>query len=287
MTVADRAPLSLIKKVEDTAGFGQIDRVGHLLLGGIQELLSTASGHSLTIKPGSVNVASYTEWRIAQNPHGLLLRYRITAQNGQMLVHFPGVMVSQIVDLAYGGQGHVTLRTHFTPAEHRFVKRIAEQLVPFIHAAWGGAPPVMPSLANVELDLLNSHWPKAHDRIYLQSALVEGDRVKPATISWMISADTAKAIPSESNGDAESLDPVWRDRMKAAAMAVRMPVRSVLTRCELPVTRLLHLAVGDVIPIFLPSTVPLTVAGRIFAHASLGEASGRAALCIETIEKGI
>jgi flagellar motor switch protein FliM len=287
MTRADVTPTSLFKEPGESVGSEQIESVGARLARGLQELLCAASGRALAIKPGSVNAASYTEWRIAQNPHGMLLRYRITAQNAQILINVPGTLISQIVDLAYGGNGLHVVRPHFTPAETRFVQRIAEQLVPIIRSAWDVAPSITPSLVSVETDLLNAHWPKAHDRILLHSFLVDGEPVKPASISWMIASETAKAIPSGSTGsETIASDPVWRQRMTASAMAVRMPARSVLTQCEMPLTKLLHLAPGDVIPIFLPSAIPLIVAGRTFARGSMGEANGRAALRIETIEKG-
>lgn len=287
MTAAEILPVSLFKATDDDGGCTEIEVVGDRLAHGLQELLTASSGHAFAVQPGSVNAASYAEWRIAQNPYGMLLRYRLTAQNGQMLVHIPGVLLSQIVDLAYGGNGNLVLRSAFTPAETRFTERFAEGLLPAIRAAWKDAPSVMPSLVGIEPDLLNANWAKAQDRILTNNLSVEGNGIKLAMVCWIMSVDTAKAAPTAQAGsEPTSPDPIWRQRMRASAMAVRMPARSVLTRCELPLTRLLHLSPGDVIPIFLPTAVPLTVAGRTFAHGSIGEANGRAALCIETMEKG-
>jgi flagellar motor switch protein FliM len=284
---AEIIPVSLLKASDDDGGFAEIEVVGERIARGVQELLTASSGHIFSVKPGSVNAASYAEWRIAQNPYGMLFRYRLTAQNGQMLVHIPGILLSQIVDLAYGGSGNPAVRSAFTPAEMRFAKRIAEALIPAIRTAWNGPPSVMPSLENIEPDLLNARWAKSQDRILTNSVSVEADGITPATICWIISVDTAKAAPTTGTGSEPTApDPVWSQRMKASAMGVRLPARSVLTRCELPLTRLLHLSPGDVIPIFLPSTIPLTVAGRAFAHGSIGEANGRAAIRIETMEKG-
>ncbi|MBC6436508.1 hypothetical protein FM036_47570 [Nostoc sp. HG1] len=287
MIAADIQTLSLLKTSDDTGGMAEIEQVGKRLGRGLQELLSTASGHPVSVKPGSVNAGSYNEWRIAQNPFGMLLRYQLTAQHGQVLVHIPGVLLSQIVDLAYGGNGNLAVRSAFTPAETRFAERVAEQLAPVIRAALGAILSVTPAFIALETDLLNAAWSKAQDRVLIGTAFVDSTGVKPATIGWIICAEIAKSACSlQVANDASSPDPVWRDRMRASAMAVRMPARSVLTRCELPLTRLLTLAPGDVIPVFLPATIPLTVAGRTFARGSIGEANGRAALRIETMEKG-
>jgi flagellar motor switch protein FliM len=40
-----------------------------------------------------------------------------------------------------------------------------------------------------------------------------------------------------------------------------------------------------VLPLILPSQIPLLVEGRVVAHGSIGEANGRAALRIEKIGK--
>ena len=287
MSAAEVLPVSLLKASDADKGFAEIEIVGDRLARGLQELMTASTGHAFSVTPGSVNPASYAEWRIAQNPYGMLLRYRLTAQNGQMLVHIPGALLSQIVDLAYGGNGNLALRSAFAPAETRFVERFAEGLLPAIRAAWNDAPAVMPTLASIESDLLNANWAKTQDRILTNNLAVEGHGIKPATICWIISVDTAKAAPTASSANETlSPDPVWGQRMKASAMAVRMPARSVLTRCELPLTRLLHLAPGDVIPLFLPQHVPITVAGRPFAHGSIGEANGRAAIRIEKMKEG-
>jgi flagellar motor switch protein FliM len=286
VTAAAVTPISLFKENNEDAGHGDIDIIGERLSRNLQELLTASSGRLLTVKAGSVNAASYTEWRIAQNPYALLFRYRLTVQGAQLLVHVPGHLLSQIVDLAYGGIGNLAVRSAFAPAETRFAERIAETLLPAIRAAWKDTPTIGPTLSGIETDLLNANWPKAQDRILVSNLFVEGDGIKPATISWIISAETANTLPAAPGAESSVADPVWSQRMRASAMAVSLPVRSILTRCELPLSRLLTLTTGDIIPVFLPSSVPLTVAGRTFAHGSIGEANGRAALRIETMEKG-
>ena len=46
------------------------------------------------------------------------------------------------------------------------------------------------------------------------------------------------------------------------------------------------LAPGDFIPVCLPTRVPVTVAGRLLAHGTIGEANGRAAIKIDKLEHG-
>ena len=50
--------------------------------------------------------------------------------------------------------------------------------------------------------------------------------------------------------------------------------------------RLLTLAVGDIIQVPMPRQIPVTIGGRLFAQGSVGEANGRTAIKIESIQQG-
>ena len=78
----------------------------------------------------------------------------------------------------------------------------------------------------------------------------------------------------------------WKARLDAALGEVRVEARTVLARPELPLSELMRLQAGDVIPVSLPHLVPLIVEGRRIAIGAVGEHDGRAALRIERIEQG-
>ena len=84
--------------------------------------------------------------------------------------------------------------------------------------------------------------------------------------------------------------PVEFDALIDAVMQVHLPVRSIFARPQVPLAKLLSLRAGDVIPVCLPDFLPVTVAGRQFAHGTVGEAGGRAAIkinSIESLQKGL
>jgi flagellar motor switch protein FliM len=72
--------------------------------------------------------------------------------------------------------------------------------------------------------------------------------------------------------------------MQSATLRVPLPARAILTQTEVPVSRLLSLRPGDILPVMLPADVPLLVAGHLFARGTIGEANGRSALKIENME---
>jgi flagellar motor switch protein FliM len=95
-----------------------------------------------------------------------------------------------------------------------------------------------------------------------------------------------KVWTSISSSARTAADAAWTGALNSALRDVRLPVRSVLARPEISLTKLLDLQVGDIIPLTIPRHVPITIAGRNFATGSIGEANGNAAIMIEHIEEG-
>lgn len=250
----------------------------------LQNLLDGGNNRAISVTAGTVHTIRYPEWRIAQNPFSALLRFRLPNGNDEALVHLPGHLISQIADLHYGGNGIVPLRTEFTPAELRLIGRLGEQIATALEAA--GILPVI--FAEAQTDLLHASWPKSREAITVLPLTAEGGEIKPAVISLIFWAETARTLCAGADDEASyalPADAAWAEQMRMAAMRVRFPARCVLARTEVPFTKLLTLTAGDVLPLLIPAQIPLTVAGRTFAHGSLGEANGRAALMIERIQK--
>lgn len=258
------------------------------LASGMQAILDSRTTREMNITAGSANAARYPEWRIMQNPFGALLRFSFANGKDEMLIHLPGNLISQIVDLHYGGDGNVPARYAFTAAERQLVERLGQRFESELAAAFEQAGLPLMRFIEASSDLLCSAWPKSRDAIAVQPFTCEGGVIKPDVISLILAVETIRVMTDRCSDEAANetaIDTAWADRMHAAAMRVRLPACTVLTRGDISFQRLLTLAPGDILPLLLPTQIPLTVAGHIFAHGSLGEANGRAALLIEKIEK--
>ena len=274
---------ALFRGQEDADDLARLSPVSEQLATAFQRILASAK---VEVKAGPVAAARYAEWRIAQNPCAMLLRYTFGANGDEIVFHIPGYFVSQAMDIGYGGQGQVAARSSLTATETRFVERIAEQLLSYVSLAV--AKPCQ--LAEIQSDILAFAWPKSRDQIVLASFFVENPAIKSATIGCFMDEAVARRLRdrlAEPGEVVASPNPEWRMRMKSAAMRVNMTARAVLTGAELPASQLLTLKPGDILPVLLPSQIPLTVAGRRFACGTIGEANGRAALKIEQIERMI
>jgi flagellar motor switch protein FliM len=271
---------SLLRTSDQGDDFARLLPVSDRLARAFREIFS---GVKVEVKTGSIAPARYTEWRITQNPFAVLLRFASGTRDDELVVHVPGYLISQLVDLSYGGKGQIGARGEFSPTEIRFIERVANQLLPHVGLAFA-APG---QLVEMQFDSLAFAWPKSRDQIVLANLFIENPVIKSATITCFMDFATARQIGDrlqETTGTNSAIDPHWREKMKAAAMYVHMPARAVLTRAELPASQLLTLKPGDILPVLLPSQIPLTVAGRPFARGTIGEENGRAALKIEHIE---
>ena len=287
MTEVSLQPAPLVRSRDDAADLTILEPIATRFAREVQSLLDSVAGGGIAVAAGTANAARYPDWRIAQNPFGALLRFTLWTGNDEAFVHLPGSFISQIVDLHYGGGGNVPVRAEFAGAELRFADRLAGQMAAALTASFGMSDAAPVTFTDTHTDLLYASWPKARDAIIVQQFFAEGGAIKPSAISLIIAADTVRALSKRSSMNTAQPahnDAAWADRLRVAAMQVTLPARTVLTRSEVPLQRLMTLAPGDVLPLLMPAQIPLTVAGRIFAHGSLGEANGRAALLIEKME---
>ena len=91
---------------------------------------------------------------------------------------------------------------------------------------------------------------------------------------------TAKVARSAAQPDAG-----WRQGLTRAAMAVRFPVRSVLAEPVVPLSTLMSLKPGDVIPISMGAQAPVMVGGDVLGMGTVGVSNGRAAVKLERMTR--
>lgn len=263
-----------------------LDRVGAKLVRALQDALST-HGSVLKLACGEVRTMTLGEWKAGLGTPTAVARYRSRALKSGMMLSVPPLIVASIVDRFYGGSGAIeSVRAAFSIAEQRYFERFAERLVASIGAAWADIIPIEASLTSCAFSREDVTFAKDDIRVAVQQFACDG--FPPIEFVYGLAALRAIAGLNEDAGDAEAVetDPVWAARMSDAVMQTRLPVRTVLARPELPLSQLLRLAPGDVIPVTLPARVPVTVAGRLLGHGTIGEANGRAAIKIDSIQQG-
>jgi flagellar motor switch protein FliM len=290
-TKGEATPVSLLRKRDDAPAFPGLDRIGERLARGVRGLIAAAGGAQASITRGQYTLKSFGAWREEQDAFGALCRYQLTPIKGDVLMAIPPALIVQMVDLFYGGTGNISfMRSEFTAAESRYATRFAERCLPLLTAAWADFATVNPVLAGVETDIAHAKLGKDGDLVLVQPFTVKISSGDALTIIWVYPVAALRPIVALSDApEPENItpaDPIWRDRLSDAVLEVRLPMRSIFARPELPLGQLLSLKAGDVIPVCLPNHIPITVAGRLFAQGTVGESGGRAAIKIEKIEQG-
>ena len=246
-----------------------------------------ASHQKVEAKVQSVAEALYSEWHPSQPAFSLLMPFALGKDAGELVVVVPGQFISQILDVQYGGLGKVPERQGFSTSEMRLAMRLNAHVLSYVNHALLAAIPEAVNAQPVQTDLQAFNLPQCHDNIILAKIDVECSALGSNAIHAFIGYAQAKKIAmrfADVNPNGRPADREWKDKMRNAALRVPLPARAILTQADVPVSRLLSLRPGDILPVMLPADVPLLVAGRRFARGTIGEANGRTALKIENME---
>lgn len=282
---------SLITEKGEDTGFPGLMRIGERLARGMTEMIATLGEPHALVSSKPAKLMSFGEWRSAQADYVAICRFRVKPLKGTVLLSLPPQLIVQLVDIFYGGEGHTQFnRAEMTAAEHNFLTRTGEKISDIMSAAWADVATLETSLIATETDTKTVSLVKENDVIAVQTLTIAGGAFKTIDIEWVYPASTLRPIKALANApepDALTIiDPVWRNRLADAVMQAKLPLRTIFARTEISLSKLLTLQVGDLIPICLPNRVPITIGGRMFAHATVGDSNGRASIRIEKIEKG-
>lgn len=280
-------PASLLRETDKTVSFPQLDRIAERMARALGEIVSRVAGAcNVAFEPLQVITAG--DWRGAQS-HSVSARYRMTPLVGWMALVAPRRFVAQAVDLYYGGSGAPgPAREMLSAAETRVFARMAESLGTMLPPCWAECIALAPELILPETGAARPALGKDDMEIAIQRFTVSlagsahaVDAIYPLA---MLRAMPLQASGEDDHAPAPVADAHWQAALTGAVMQVQLPLRTIFARPELPLSRLLNLRPGDILPVHLPNHVPVTVGGRHFAQASVGEANGRTAIRIEKME---
>ena len=77
--------------------------------------------------------------------------------------------------------------------------------------------------------------------------------------------------------------PAWRQSLTRAVMNVPLAVRTVLAEPVIPLSRLLELKVGDVIPIGVGDQIPVMIGKDRLGFGTVGTSAGKAAIQLTSL----
>jgi len=284
-------PATLFRASDETLAFPGLERVGSQFAFGLADVIGSNGGIGTKVVCGETTIATFAEWRDRPGIPNAVCRFRMAPLKGGMLLSVPQPYISELVDRFYGGDGTVpSPRKELSAAEERYFAKLGALVTPMLAAAWAEMVKIDPVVAKVDHSGSQPTLVPDTHQVAVQHFTAESMDGKKVAIEVVFPLSMLRAVPqlvaAPDAEEAAQVDPVWQSNLSDAVLQVRLPVRTIFARPELPLSQLLTLQPGDIIPVCLPNQVPVTVAGRVFARGSVGDSNGRTAIKIERIEEG-
>jgi len=267
--------------------FGDLHTLQHLtarLARSLRGLFEPILRQELRTWAEPLSVQRFADYR-AERPDTLTawLPIAMAPGGGQALVVLDGRFVLELLDLFFGGTGAAPaeLPAELSPAAEALVGRVGAMLAKPMAAAW--EPVARTSFVPGRLELSPSLLADIEGE---DAAVVTRLGLAPATgrattidILYPVSAlkPHAPTLTGKVQRTAEP-DPAWRGSLARASMGVTFPVRSVLAEPVVPLSLLMNLKPGDVIPISIAAEVPVMVGRMPLGCGTVGTSNGRAAV---------
>lgn len=274
-----------------TPALPAVDRLNERLARKLRGVIEPLSRTKPKIGAEPTVLRNFADWQAEQSEFTSLSLYTFRPMQGSILLKIEPDFVSRLVDAFYGGSGVASRRVkEFTATEEGLLGRLAEALMTALAETWAEVLPVKPMLRARETNVGFVPLAKGDEAVAVSQFAIQPWGGQPALIEFLYPLAGLRSIEGElvarMPDEASAKGAAWKAKLEAAVGEIRVEARTVLARPELPLSELMRLQVGDVIPVSLPHLVPLIVEGRRVAIGAVGEHDGRAALKIERIEQG-
>ncbi len=273
--------------------FGDLHGVQHLtarLAKSLKGIVEPLVGEGARCWAEPLSVQRFADYRGERSALTAWLPLTMMPTRGRALIAIDGKFAFEMLDRFFGGEGETPhpLPTEFTGSAETLLARLSASIAAQLDPAWQ-------ILARLEFAAVESVLPMAiapeidaGEAMIVTRIGVASDEVKPHWIDILYPVSALKPFtPSLTakviGGDPEP-EPEWRNGLTRAAMALRLPVRSVLAEPVVSLSMLMNLKAGDVIPISFGPDVPVMVHRQRIGCGTVGTSNGHAAIRLTRFE---
>jgi flagellar motor switch protein FliM len=265
-----------------SASCAGLDAVAADFVGALSAALGVTAGD-----PPVGEVSSFGEVRDRAEGVFVSITFRMVPLKGSVIIAVPLALVQALVDLDYGGDGRFSAeRKDMLPSERRAFERFEALAVKALADAWKKASGAEVNAIRLEMLCGFPNSLALDTEVVAHRFDLTLGKAKPHGCLLVTPTALLRALPLNKAPTQDNTDPAWKSSFAEAVMQVRLPVRTIFARPELPLERLLSLQPGEIIPLHLSERLPVIVGGARFAEGSIGEANGRAAIRIERTLEG-
>ena len=235
-------------------------------------------------------VQRFADYR-AERPDTLAawLPLAMTPGDGAALMILDGRFVLELLDLFFGGLGAAPaeLPREFSPAAAALVARLGGAVAGQLAAALEPLARIAFAPGHPEANPVLLGGVDGDDAVIVTRFGIAQGTAKPVFLDLCYPVATMRphgqALTGKVVAKAAEPDAAWRTALTRAAMDVRFPVRSVLAEPVVPLSLLVTLKPGDVIPISFNEAVPVMVGGDRVGTGTVGTSNGHAAIRLTSL----
>jgi len=249
---------------------------------GLRSVLATCFGDVPSVMTASAGLVRFARLapRLAE-PAGLV-RFRMAPLRGQGLLTIPSSLVAALLQVSCGGAARQVAALparEFSPVEIKLMERLASRVLGELRAAWEPIAGVECSLVAVETTPLFAAVAAPEELVVHAELAVVVAGLAPSTLTLVVPNASLDAIRTRletvraaDQSRAASPDAQWDAAMHARLLEVPVDVTVELGAARMTLSRLLELAVGDVVPLDVGRDGPVVVrvAGEPHFHGAPG-----------------
>lgn len=229
---------------------------------------------------------SFEDYRNGQDNFLSLTISAAEELRGTQLLVLPPAFVSLLTNAYYGGgvAGPAHSRSEFTATEHRVIELVSDRLNAALQLAWRDLAHLTFTVTSREENMQFVAFADSDELIVNCSFMVQLPGQEPASFDILYPLQMLKPIASllrsRMQSDQLSEDRTWREKLEQAVMRVPLGLSVRLCQPEVPLSRLMALADGEVVPVSLGASVDVLVEGVPMFQAQPGEQAGHAAVSV-------
>jgi len=209
---------------------------------------------------------------------------KIEELRGLLLTVLHPSFISVLTNSYYGGEIILSesRRTEFTSTEERVIEIISSGLNDALEVAWRDLMTINLREQGREVNPQFTSFVDGGDLVIICSFVVQLPDIDAATFDIIYPLQTLKPIASQLRSRVQSDviddDLTWRDRLERAVLEVPLNVTARLSEPTVPMAKLLHMNVGDTVPMPVQDSISILVEGNELFHGEIGEVAGQSAI---------